>query len=222
MTQTIEAIARALSDDIRAVGVVGHNVANLNTPGFRAGRVMPGFSDSLGAPALDLADGALAPTGRALDLALRGPGFFVVEHADGLRLARAGDLRLDAEHRLVDRAGGQVLGEGGPLVLGPGDVRVDADGAVRVDGRHVDRLRLVDVADPSKLQPASGGDWTYDGEFAPWRGRVVQGAIERGNADAAVQTVHLMELTRHAESLQRAISIYDKAMDAGINRLGEN
>jgi flagellar basal-body rod protein FlgG len=31
-----------------------------------------------------------------------------------------------------------------------------------------------------------------------------------------------MELTRHVESVQRAISIYDQAMDTGINKLGDN
>jgi flagellar basal-body rod protein FlgG len=50
----------------------------------------------------------------------------------------------------------------------------------------------------------------------------MQGALERSNVDPAEQTVRLMETTRHAESVQRAISIYDKAMGIGINSLGEN
>ena len=53
-------------------------------------------------------------------------------------------------------------------------------------------------------------------------GKVEQGAIEASNVDAADESIRLMELTRHVESVQRAISIYDKAMETGINRLGEN
>jgi flagellar basal-body rod protein FlgF len=222
MTDTINAIAQSLSADVRAVNTVSHNVANLNTPGFRAGRALPGFEATLGGTALDLGDGALAPTGGSLDLALRGHGFFAVERDGAMLLARAGDLRIDAQGRLVNAAGDLVLGEGGPLALADADVAVAADGTISADGQALGKLRIVDVAEPSRLRAADGGGYLYDGELAPWQGSVVQGAIERANVDAAGETVQLMELTRHAESVQRAISIYDKAMDTGINRLGDN
>jgi hypothetical protein len=31
-----------------------------------------------------------------------------------------------------------------------------------------------------------------------------------------------MQLTRHTETLQRAVAIYDRLLDSGINRLGEH
>jgi flagellar basal-body rod protein FlgF len=34
--------------------------------------------------------------------------------------------------------------------------------------------------------------------------------------------LRLVELTRHAESVQRVISIYDRTLETGINRLGDN
>ena len=49
-----------------------------------------------------------------------------------------------------------------------------------------------------------------------------QGAIEQSNVDAAEETLRLIELSRHAESVQRAISIYDRTLDSGINRIGDN
>jgi flagellar basal-body rod protein FlgF len=222
MTDTIESIARSLSADVRAVNTISHNVANLNTPGFRAGRALPGFDAALDGRALDLRDGALAPTGSPLDLALRGPGFLVVERDGAPLLVRGGDLRLDAEGRLVNAAGDAVLGESGQIVLESADVAIAGDGVISAGGKELAKLRVVDVADPSRLVAAAGGGFAYAGELVPWQGRVVQGALERANVDAAEQTVQLMELTRHAESVQRAISIYDKAMDAGINRLGDN
>ena len=36
------------------------------------------------------------------------------------------------------------------------------------------------------------------------------------------ETVALMQLTRHTETLQRAVAIYDRLLDSGINRLGEH
>lgn len=223
MTDTIEAIARSLSADVRAVNTVSHNVANLNTPGFRAGRTVADFGGVL-APqvALDLGDGPLTPTGRPLDLALRGRGFFAVEREGRVLLSRAGDFRLDPQGHLVTTAGDRVLGESGPIVLDGDAVQIGADGSLRSGERALDRLRIVDVAEPARLLGTAGGAYAYDGELAAWGGSVVQGAVERANVDAAGETVRLMELTRHAESVQRAISIYDKAMDTGINRLGDN
>ena len=224
MTDTIDTISRALSADVRAVSTVSHNVANLNTPGFRAGRAYADFGDALASRvSIDLADGPLAPTGRPLDLALRGRGFFAVERDGQMLLTRAGDFRIDASGRLVNPRGDLVLGEAGPISLASTEtLGVAADGSLSIDGEVVDRLRLVDVGDPARLVAAQGGGFAYDGELSAWDGRVVQGAIERANVDAADETVRLMELTRHAESVQRAISIYDKAMDTGINRIGDN
>ena len=224
MTDTIDTISRALSADVRAVATVSHNVANLNTPGFRAGRAYADFGTALASRvSLDLADGPLAPTGRPLDLALRGRGFFAVERDGQTLLTRAGDFRIDASGRLVNPRGDLVLGESGPISLADArELSIAADGVLSADGEVVDRLRIVDVADASRLAPAQGGGFAHDGELSPWQGRVVQGAIERANVDAADETVRLMELTRHAESVQRAISIYDKAMDTGINRIGDN
>jgi flagellar basal-body rod protein FlgF len=222
MTDTIEAIARSLSADVRAVGTVSHNVANINTPGFRAGRVVPDFGSALATRVqVDLADGPLVPTGRSLDLALRGRGFFSVEREGRVLLSRAGDFRIDAQGFLVTPAGDRVLGESGPIQLSGEAVQIGADGSLRDGERALDRLRIVDVSDPGQLR-AEGSAFAYGGELSAWGGSVVQGAIERGNVDAAEETVRLMELTRHAESVQRAISIYDKAMDTGINRLGDN
>jgi flagellar basal-body rod protein FlgG len=224
MTDTIDTISRSLSADVRAVNTLSHNVANINTPGFRAGRVVPDFGTTL-APrvALDLGDGALSPTGRPLDLALRGRGFFAVERDGATLLTRAGDFRLDADGHLVNSRGDRVLGEAGPIQLGDTEaLRIHADGSLHANGQSVGQLKIVEVAEPARLVAASGGDYAYDGALAAWQGSVVQGALERANVDAAEQTVQLMELTRHAESVQRAISIYDKAMDVGINRLGDN
>lgn len=223
MTDTIEAIARSLAADVRAVATVSHNVANLNTPGFRAGRMPADFSASMGHSAsLDLGDGPLAPSGRPLDLALRGRGFFLVQRGDQLLLTRAGDFRLDVDGRLVTAGGDLVLGQSGTITLADEAVRVDERGAVLVEDHAIDQLRIVDVATPARLRAAGGGAFVYDGALSDWQGKVVQGAIERSNVDPAGETVRLMELTRHAESVQRAISIYDKAMETGINRLGDN
>jgi flagellar basal-body rod protein FlgG len=227
MTDTINAIGRSLSADIATLDTVSHNIANLNTPGYRAERTVPSFQSQVDAGqgtrnvAVDLHDGPLSDTGRPLDLALRGRGFFVVERDGEQVLSRAGNFRLDTEGRLVNSRGDLVLGEGGPITPGVGAIRIDVQGQLWRGETALGRLQVVDIADPARLSMLDAGGYRYDGEFAPWKGRVQQGAIEHANVDAAVESIRLLELTRHVESVQRAISIYDQAVGAGISRLGE-
>lgn len=107
----------------RGLDVISHNVANMNTPGFKGSSV--DFADVFGgepgesreAPAgsgldasrttLDLRAGELQRTGRDLDLALEGEGYFVFREASGaLRFGRGGGFEFDAAGRLVGRGHG--------------------------------------------------------------------------------------------------------------------
>lgn len=225
MTDTIQSISRSLSADISTLNTISHNIANINTPGFRAERTLPSFQAQVEAGsttvAYDMADGALSNTRGTFDLALRGKGFFTIERNGETLLSRAGNFRLDAENRLVTAQGDKVLTKAGEIILTEPAVRIDTKGQLWSKDRLLGQLQLVDVADATQLVSVDGV-FRYKGKLTEWKGTVQQGAIERANVDAADESIRLMELTRHVESLQRAISIYDKAMETGINRIGEN
>lgn len=114
-----------------AISVVGDNIANANTVGFKGSRA--NFEDilarSVGAGPGDiglgvrvakiqtmLGQGALLGTGVATDLAVKGNGFFVVRGAaDGLSgnfFTRAGQFHLNSDGQLVNDAGLIVQGYG--------------------------------------------------------------------------------------------------------------
>jgi len=225
MTDTIQAVSRSLSADISTLNTISHNIANSNTTGFRAERSVPSFESQLSGGestvAIDQRDGALSETGRSLDLALRGEGFFTVQRGSELLLVRAGNFRLDSDRHLVNANGDRVMGVTGELVLDKEPVRIDDKGQIWAGETALGQFRLVTVAEPARLVPVDGG-FRYGGALGEWKGKVQQGAIEHTNVNIADESIRLMELTRHVESVQRAISIYDKAMDTGINRLGEN
>lgn len=226
MSDTIQAVSRSLSADVATLNTISHNIANINTPGYRAERTVPSFQSQVdgGTPtvAVSQSDGPMSDTGRSLDLALRGRGFFVVMRDGQAVLSRAGNFRIDADGRLVNANGDRVQGESGDLQLSDERVRIDHQGGLWSGEDSLGQLKLVDVADPSALVALDGGGFRYQGQFAEWKGSVQQGAIEHANVDAAGESIRLMELTRHVESVQRAISIYDQAMSTGINRIGDN
>jgi len=118
-----------ISAEGQALGVVGDNIANINTVGFKAQRAI--FEDILGrtvgsgmrsagagARVADVqqlfTQGALVATGVSTDLAVSGDGFFVVRGAvagvQGEFYTRDGQLRLDGNGNLVTATGLEVQG----------------------------------------------------------------------------------------------------------------
>ena len=223
MDTTIAGITRYLGQDVDALNVASQNIANLRTPGYRAQKLMPDFNDALAGPQvrLDMRNGALEQTGRPLDVALQGPGFFTVDAGGNTLLLRAGQLGIDSQGRLVDPAGHPVLGQGGPISLGP-SATIRADGSVVDGGRVVDRLRIVEATQPDQLQDLGGGLYAYAGPVQDWNGTLRIGALEQSNVDPGDEMVRLMEITRHAQSLQHAMEAYDQVLQAGINHIGDN
>ncbi|HEB84447.1 MAG TPA: flagellar hook-basal body complex protein [Bacteroidetes bacterium] len=116
--------------------VVGNNIANINTVGFKRSRIT--FTDSLSqllGPAFgpkesrggvnpvqiglgvkvgsidnQFSQGILESTGFATDLAIEGKGFFVLRRGNHTYYSRAGNFALDAEGRLVGSDGSYVQG----------------------------------------------------------------------------------------------------------------
>src|ERR1039458_10040902 len=93
----------ALNADSTAIDVVGNNLANLNTTGFKASTV--DFSDLMSqqlgsgsgngqvgmgvgqvATVQDFSQGSVTTTGAALDAAIQGNGFFVVKDSSNTQL----------------------------------------------------------------------------------------------------------------------------------------
>ncbi len=160
------------------VDTVAHNVANINTPGYRRAQV--DFADLLYETAAggrlllgngvrpmvmtnDASPGPLEQTGNTLDLAIDGQGYFVVQAGDGaLRYTRDGSFKLDGEGRIVTSAGLllRLDGPDGGLARIPPDAReltVDGGGAVTCvarDGAEPIVLGRIRIACP--LPAASG------------------------------------------------------------------
>ena len=116
--------------------VVGNNIANVNTAGYKGsstvfqdvlsqtlqgasapragdGGTNPaqvGLGVKLGAISTNFAQGASQATGRATDMAIQGDGFFAVQQGAETLYTRAGSFNFDANGLLVTPSGASVLG----------------------------------------------------------------------------------------------------------------
>ncbi|MBL6454111.1 flagellar hook-basal body complex protein [Belnapia sp. T6] len=227
-----------LSSQLRATQVMANNIANADTPGFRAERpvfashmVRAGSRGEL-AYAVDratwrsMAPGPLATTGNPLDLALRGDGFFAIETPRGERYTRAGRFTLDATGRLTDSDGNTVLSaDGTSLTFAPGDTRIEVlgDGSVRSENGPVGQLRIVGFADPQRLRPEGARLFAATDPPQPLaRPQVVQGAVEGSNVSPIAEITGLTEEVRDfqfaAQFAEREADRQQSAIDRILRR----
>lgn len=204
------------------VAAVSNNLANARTTGFKRSRAefgdlfvaggqqnartLPGQGTRLLQMTQEFAQGTLQETGRALDLAVAGEGFFVVkEPAPSAEIAytRAGSFRLDTDRFVVDGRGSRVqllpVDANGEVVAGalldfqmpaasPTDptaalvgAEIDAEGLVEcsfADGTTVllGKVALASFSSPEGLRQT--GD-------AHWRETVGSGPAQIGEASTS-------------------------------------
>lgn len=106
---------------------IANNIANVNTPGFKANRVT--FTQALSI-ATDFQQGTLTSSDRSLDLGIDGSGFFEVTSPDGKTgYTRGGSFQVDASGQLTDMQG-NVVQPGISIPSGTMDLAVALNGEI--------------------------------------------------------------------------------------------
>jgi flagellar basal-body rod protein FlgF len=224
--------------------VIANNLANVNTAGFKgdlavirgrrpAPQEQPSAAD-LYVPVLDDVRGGLrsggtytnfsqnqlVQTGRDLDVALNGPGFFAVAGDGRTEYTRDGRLERDAQGNLVLAASGrQMLDESGrPIQLRDGRIQIDRDGTVRVNGETQGKLGIVNFANPAALRKAGFNTYVADGaqaETAP--AAVVPQCVVGSNVDPTRALVDMLTGQRAYEASARMLQSADTMTGQAVN-----
>lgn len=220
--------ARTLSFYTRKQEVTANNLANAGTDAFKADRVLARASAGSSSPVpvqdIDMRQGALRTTSRPLDVALDGPGFFVVDTPQGERLTRGGSFRLDAGGRLTDTQGNPVLTADGPVVLQGGNVEIRDDGSIVMDGSNAGRLRIVNLNENTHLLKEGFGRYIANGgthAAEPTATRVRQGSVEEANLDTMMSMVDLVTIQRAFAANVDALKAMDSVLGQVTNEVGK-
>lgn len=221
----------------RQMDIVANNLANMETGGFKASNVkfeeylMPVAEASATAPAdrdisfvmdtatmVDFSEGPMQRTGNPLDVAVDGPGWFVVDTAEGERYTRNGSFHIDNTGQLVTNAGDPVLGDGGAILFSEEDgaVTIAADGTISTEAGDKGRIRVVAFENEAVLYNSGDNLFKADGQPEDAEGAIVrQGMLEGSNVRPIVEMTRMIEVTRAYTSLSSMLErINDLRTDA--------
>ena len=242
MLKGLRAAETAMNIQLTRTNVLANNLANADTAGFKqvltqvtetaaaaatgesvGVRTVDGRSLELTAP-LDTTQGTLRETGRTLDVALMGDGYFKVARDGQTYYTRNGSFSLDAERRLVTADGSQVQGEGGPITLPEGEIVVRPDGAILVDGVELDRLSVSGFEAPENLLPMGDSAFKASESMAAKavdsdEVRIAQGMLEDSNADPIDTMIAMIAAQRAFELEAKILQSSDNTLDKAVNEL---
>lgn len=205
----------------REMEVVANNLANVNTTGYTGEKMM--FDDYLVkggqgpkqaytndlATYRDTTQGRLEVTENALDMAVSGEGYFVIQTPLGERYTRAGNFQIDVNGVLVTDQGNPVRTVGGgQLVFEPEDtdIEIREDGLVVVNGEERGQLEVVEFANRQFLVPV--GNTMFKADAAPMpaqNSRVLHGVLERSNVDPIMEMTRMLTVSRSVGSTAKLI-----------------
>ena len=227
--------------------VIANNLANVNTTGFKRSRAhfedllyqtvqgstTVGSPEAGTTPAIQVgrgthlasvqrlhSQGALENTGRSLDVAIEGEGFFQIQMGNGqIGYSRDGSFTISDTGTMVTQEGYAVI-PGIKVPLDAGTIAISRTGIVTAQGgdgepTEIGRLELARFANPSGLlamgeniynaTPASGepilGFPSEDG-----MGRLLQGSLEASNVEIVQEMVDMIAAMRAYEINSKSIS----------------
>ena len=256
MFQPLQTGRLGLTGQQRNIDTIGNNISNINTTGYKKARL--DFQDNLYTRMFNKEDmgphmnlqrglgvrtyqtariweqGGLQSTGRTLDVALEGKGYFVLENPnpvdeDGLDeflFTRNGAFYLSVEDDgdyLVDAHGRYLLDEDGERILIPDPVALQCDrtGLLYMYGGGgetviIAQLGLCDFVNPGGL--VSAGDSAYaqtvnSGDLLENIDVVThQGFVEESNVDLAEEMTRMIRAQRAYQIAARCVTTADQMM----------
>ena len=231
----------------RSMDVVANNIANANTVGFKVESVLlenaparvaehsDGPSElqfvNMWGMGRDFSQGQLEYSGRPLDLAIDGEGFFAVEVNGEEQYTRDGRFRLDNLGQLVTGSGAAVLSAGSrtPIILDPSgaEITIRDGGSIVQNGQEVGRIGIFEIANLSELSKRGDGRYVLDTSNpdvvepeAMLEPTIQQGYIEASNVQSIRELTSMMSIMRSYQSVAKFINQVEDLNKRAIERLG--
>jgi flagellar basal-body rod protein FlgF len=231
MKNSIYSTTAGMLTSAERLNVTANNLANFNTAGFKSDISFeqtikfleegpyPGKDQPvLGGTSLNMQQGVIQTTGRNLDLAIQGPGFFTIQGPNNRELyTRNGAFTLNSQKELVNSEGSYVLDKFNKKITVFGEkIQITPNGDVLIDENYFTTLKIVNI--PQKNDMEKVGNLFFkmkDPKNTPAIATtpdIVSGALERSN-------VNLLEGIAETSMAQRTFDLQRTAADLMFRNL---
>lgn len=239
MSEIADQVSSSINALMEEFDTITHNIANVSTVGYKrrcsvfsipSGEQEAGIeAESGGEVALngtfDLSQGNIVETGRRLDFALYGKGFFVIETPEGALYTRNGVFLTNQNGQIVDSEGRIVAGEAGPIVIpttvGLSQLNVSSDGSISAGGTIIGKFKLVNFeGDEDKLISVGASCYQIPDDIEPVTTEhtvVKQGYQEASNVKMIDELVNMIKVSRLYEANIKLVSAQKDASDSIMN-----
>jgi len=186
--------------------IIAQNVANVNTPGYRAQNMV--FSEYISDP-------------RHME---EDRGFLGIQTPGGeIQYTRAGNLTLDQDGKLVNARGMAVMDDGGAEINIPQNARevyIDKRGAISTEQGQIANLMIMEFGNTQELNPAGNGLYETDAQPIPSETTAVnQGYLEGSNVQAVVEMTRMIDVLREYQAVQNIMKSEHERMKGANQRL---
>lgn len=237
--------------------VIGNNIANVNTHGFKKGRVMfqdmvsqqiqgsmgptnerggvnsqqVGSGSTIGAIDTVHTEGPNQYTGRILDLAIKGEGYFTVEQGGETYYTRAGNFYIDPENNIVNSSGAYMLTDTGERIQAPPtaeSISINKEGQIQFgmpdDAEDVVyQIGIARFPNPDGLDNAGGNLFVATNasgaaiQNPDGIGQVQSSYLEMSNVDLSDEFTEMIVAQRGFQANSRVITTSDEILQELVN-----
>lgn len=221
----------------RQLAVIANNVANANTTGFKAERIMLESVPYKGKTGESytfvqdngvirtLSEGRMRHTGNALDVGLTGKGFLEVQTPAGPRWTRNGSLRVDEEGRIVTAAGLPVVDERDQPIridASAGMPEIARDGTISTPQGQVGKLKVVRFDREQDMRKINDNLLvTAEEPKISADARVEQGFLEDSNVEPVLEMTSMIDVSRSYQAVQKLVENEHDRERRAIERLAK-
>lgn len=214
---------------------IANNLANASTTGFRregslfvehivaaAGEGGASMGD-LSARFISDRPGEFRETGRTLDIAIEGDGYFTIERDGEILLTRAGAFQVSPDGTLVTSSGDPVLDTAGsPIFIPPDavDIRIGHDGTIAARNGPLAQIAVVTAVGHDLTRSGSAALRSTGGFEALETARLRQGALEGSNVDPIMEIARMIEVSRAYERAQAMMEDQDDRVRNVLETVG--
>lgn len=230
MIKGIFLAGRSLDSKFKNIEVIGNNLANVNSTGYKKAmpfnEIISGLNKVTISQATNYAQGNLTPTGNPLDLAINGNAFFAVQTENGVELTRNGRLTISEDGFLVNQQGYKVLGKNGPININSSildknpELTISKSGEIKSGDLVLDNLMMVKPDESEKLIRQDGTNFlTLDGTSTTASNNdfeIRQGYVEESNVNPIEEMTAMIKIHNEYDSASKMVNFLDQSLGDAI------